>query len=418
MRFRKSTYFPIKVTKYWKNLVYDAIDERKDLGLCMPEDFDVSIGILQGNSSAAVASRYGSKNLFMINTFAILYNSDVVHMSKVEEDNMEKLINYSTVVSNCFHRFGIAGKPNEKDVLRCMRSKNPRKAFENMVSKKYTKSEIRDMKEKQELDGFSFEKAIDHLSKGASGALKIIDEIKPLVTKYHSTGKGILHDNVTARHETDHLAFVEGKMYKKIDCMYMNLVEAMNAIADEHSRVPVSVEIANDNQKMVDFHIDSVLLMEAGAHVFNFVPAGGWEKLKDNYIDVKKMIAFELMDKYIHTPDCNGLLSENAIKGMIRTETYKGAINDDTANYVLSKLSGPFKRFVYTVKNPKEVQWGEAERIREEYNAYIKNLGNKAQTAAEAVVKAYVEDHSRLNHAYSEAESFDEFIGTCMNDGS
>ena len=55
--------FPRKVTHVWRDAVDRALEERDELGVHVPEDFKVSVGLYQSDSTAAARGRVRGKNV-------------------------------------------------------------------------------------------------------------------------------------------------------------------------------------------------------------------------------------------------------------------------------------------------------------------------------------------------------------------
>jgi hypothetical protein len=218
------------------------------------------------------------------------------------------------------------------------------------------------------------------------------------------------------RCEVERLAILEAKINEellRINEEEKKLEEAFSITRREKEK---ERELARVKMKKINNFLYIEPINESSFLVFFFVPYNGWESLRNNPEGVKNRIIESFPANLVR-------YTERITEALLINAYSEGKINDKTCQYVWNSLY-----LYYGERNrSREGEEGEAEEyegvdvqfgknIMEEVLKYEMKVKENANRAAEAIVRAYTENPSRLNKAYKYATDYDEFLAYLVGD--
>ncbi len=297
-----------------------AIEERRDLGLSVPTNFNLNIGFHQtpGTFASAVSStnKNPSLNISLLN---IIRGFAFKTKKKALESDVKNLINYFDIARDFLGGFGESRVALFLD--------DPEKQFYRFEHEIHSSSSLQSLKRMMDKRGVPYANYKDYLFNNIESTqsllIKVIDSGSDFIKSYSYN---------VLRHELDHVDFYENVALH--DTFLRQGLEFGGALINAHSNTNPLTQ--SKYLKMLPDKLRSVSkvnsFMEARAYFFNFVPLGEWRSAD-----------FDSISSKIENHYCN-----NYIKKSFQGQLLSYAINaywivnkmdETTSNYLHQKIA-------------------------------------------------------------------------------
>lgn len=360
-----------------------ALEERKELGLSIPENFGVQIEFYTKNKAYAYVE--ANKNQIVLNSFIIALDS--LEGKKLEKARYAK--SYFDSVNNLFGNIG------SDSMLKFMNE--PEKMFSIT---EFLAGDFEEYKKKLENSGIDYEHSKKEIIRAGASVKNIINEILPDI----DYGFLKLYSN-HLRHELDHLSFIESPIYKKVENQLMTLKGALKFSEEiseviEESRFKWTLE--HEATQYLKQMAKESSAFETRALFFTLIPLGGLKKADFDS-------ATEEVINYFHQNYLiSGSLKHEIIKVLSKVESHEKKISQKTENYLIMNgepsnlLENPRleesdrKRAVHIIKN----------RLPE----WTRYFEKTAKIAAAAHGRTFKNNPGLMKEAEESASYFEEYI--------
>jgi len=366
-----------------------VIKERKELGLSIPQNYDVSITFYNSQKSKAEASACGSKSEMRINVLP----------SVKEFFNEHELADIIAIEKYFDITRDFLGNPHE-EVIFCL-LEHPiltLRYFEKSFGSEEALKAYKDFFKERGVEYDIYKKAA---IKNAKKVRTLIKELLPNI-KY----KFRRIDMFSLRHEMDHIDFFSYPMHIEFRNILQESSDLSRKIQD--GDVSASKECAQLNQKILKLMPEVETIVELRALFFSYVKPFGWSGADFEW--VKKTIYGSYVYDYIEN-----WLPEKILDKLVSVKWGSGEMDRQTSNYlfrvVTEQCDSPNQlRYIF---KPEEVNYKVANQILFSELPYWKmRFADNAQIAVEAVGNAYRDEPSRLKET-NKARTFNEFIEIC-----
>lgn len=360
------------------------LKERKDLGLSVPENFNVQARLY---SSSGVLAESISKNppSIVVNVAQNVYRN----LNKKNRKELSSVMEYFDITKDFF----MGGK--EETVLSTMEDpEGTLSIFEDLMSKEDFEKYKDIFREK----GTSYEEHKEMVIEKSGDTRKKLRRLWPkIISKFEDSDFSFL------RHELDHIDFFSSPVYRNHMEKGENIEYLEKNIVDRDS----FKKYAQTNFEFLDSMSKTLPLLESRALFFGGVPRGEWGNV--NFDEVKEDVIDYFSRNY------TGNISERIISKLIPYEWSEGRIDKNTAHYLLKKVeddAGNNNPLNYRV-DYNEVNKEAADRILyEDIPEYKKMFSDNMEKATDIIGDAYRDNPRRLREA-NKAENFDEYLEIC-----
>ena len=393
--------FPRSVTGAWRDAVQRGLEERHNLGVHVPDDFKVVIGLYQCDASAAALSMDRGRNVLVVNTIPALIgpHEPPGEMGK----DVGGVVEYFNMAREAIPSI------RESEIYEATGSGNPKEAFEAVYRRKHPGRRGMHVTGLREQLGVPIDRFLDYLAKNAGIVRGCAERLRNRVAE--DCGSSANAD--VMRHELDHLALYEGMLYAKERELRKRAWQLQKEFHFE-GKGDRGGELAAANMAMLEFVSGSRPLGETSAYVFSHVPEEGWNGFRDDPRDALKKALFSVFVGYINNFETEIGYPSTIADALISQKWAEGRMNRQTSNFIFQKTKGRIGRVSYRVTNPEEVYLDVAREIFfGELPAWQDRYMQNAERAADALGIAYAQDPSRLRRAYLEAGTFDNFLAVC-----
>lgn len=365
-----------------------AVEERKSLGLTVPEDFRVGIRYYNDTNTAACATMDNNMPYLGINVLSSVYKNykgkldkDISFLMNYFDNSRELFINTdeSIILDMMFHPVNVISE------------------LENSFRKK----EFENLKKRSEMHGRKYTSYKKEAIDSAHDARKLLRVLNPVIkdkfSKTRLSASGI-------RHELDHLDMFSSKICKRF---YDNIGLEKKADDKFKNDKKSSNEYAKIAKKTLKSRSEDYLLMEIKGLFFDNVPFNAWNRV--DYEDVKRKVYGRFEFNYIE-----GALVESIVESLIKMHSPDLKFTVDTANYIRMVMLGSSFLNLHADRYGAErtkINYTIANKIMyEEIPEWKKIFAKNAEEATDAVGCAFKQDHSRFNKANKNAETFNQYI--------
>lgn len=358
-----------------------ALRERGDMGLSVPQEFDVRLRFYEPGSkphSDANTRTVGSKPSVTISALpeSLNYlggeNRKAVKTVMSFFDLTRRFISFDTEFLPGPE--GIDGDNDEYVVILTMREPERTIRYLEDTAPEGRLAAYKDSLKKRRQDFDALKEKVIRTAKPAEESLARLAPV--LQDLFSSVGFG------STRHEMDHVDFSTSAIYE-----------------DLHQ----SLEGGVNPQTLAKFS-QAKTLSEVRALFFDHVPLNSWGEA--DMRSVEETVVAHYADEYINSPKYS-----EAVVGMV-LKADNTTIDDDTANYISGAIDRRSRngRFKF---DPAKVDYRVAGKIlHDQLPLWRIATRANAEIAAEAIGNAYRDDPRRLRAANG-ARSFQEFIEFC-----
>lgn len=367
-----------------------AKKERIELGLTVPQDFDVYVYFSSpDNYDAAAWPCYNERPLIGV----YLLNNVLPHFGKSESEALKEVQKYYNVVYSLF------GNVDEKKIYTLFdKGREEIEAWEHRFQGKNT---FRIFKNRyQQEHGRSYDDDKQYLIESAPS---VQETFLPLLSSMVTLSSRMSAAKI--RHELDHLDFFHSKLWER----YTNQESLLATLAKLYKDDPQTVKESYANINGTFLRSQSYLrpLLEGRAMFFEFIEPEAWYCA--DFFAAGQYVKKRLHG-YIHS-----VFPQYILKHLIISAEIERPVSDDTKQYMYHQLytkkkcrRARFHTFEEKNVDKKLVQQILGKRMRQWKQIFL----DTTQSTVPALQTAYDQDASRFLIA-NEARNYTEFLHRC-----
>ena len=368
----------------------DALREREQLGLSVPQRPKINVMFYQGRNRLAFANDQGGERTMGVNT-AVLWQP---LLSERERSDLESVMRYFDVARELIR------EPSEETILLLMN--DPESILGSMESSMSVGALDR-RKNYLSMRGTTYEQYREILVRDAH---QVRDTLAHLLPRFEQLAPDVNLSFI--RHELDHIDFYSAPFSIHHNSRYERAVKA-GVVFRERGDDASRHEYARARMEFLGSKALSRPLLEARAMFFDLIKPGMWDRV--DYDVVGSNVLWRFLKNYVEDS-----LVEDLVDTLTLCALNRGRMSAQTAQYVQQTTS--YQRLDEGAVNryniwPPEVDFSEANRILYCEIPYWKaKMADMAGEATEVFAAAYRDDPSRLKRAMV-ARTPEEYIALC-----
>lgn len=364
-----------------------TIQERKQLGLSLPQDYYIGISYYGAGNMSAGALFTDAGSIICINTLMLI--QDQIEAGE-DINKLNEILCYFDTARN------ILGEENW--ILPAIQ--NPEETINKFEQEFPSKEDLLGYKEGFNIKGSGYEDYKRFTIEHAESVKKLLEELMPKIKK------GFKKTETHLRHEIDHVDFFNSLIYQDF-CFKIAQAEEQYDLYMQQGDVLISPEYGKASIAVLKSMAEIEPLLETKALFFSYVGLNEWDNV--NYEEVKKKVHEKFLKCYLE-------------------QVYPGEIRDNliSQKWASGEMNLATSISLATRNNEIEITNTEAQIIKQEKVNYKlineilykeipgwkMKFAENAGIAVEAIGQAYKEDPSRLKEA-NQAKNFQQYIELC-----
>ncbi len=389
------------LTSALEQQVETALQERRDLGLTVPGEFEISLGLYNNGSAAHISLEDNSLSVYALSTvlgdIPPEYNNLVNGVS--EYFNKVRLIFEERYTADNF--LEILDDPNGE-----------LERYEASLHPDYLEAKKRGINSNRH----DYDSLKAWIIQNAEVAQEMVNELMPILNTRFAE---CLDDLNVLRHEIDHIDIMRSKLGRKNN----ELSREKNDLAEEYQRLAIErkpgtktiIQLKEKNKEIYENYPDLLILSEVRAHFFNYIQKGEWDGV--DYNQVAAEVRGTVIRRYVR-----GVIPIQSIGYLLNSPEYAiicDMEDSDTVNAIIRRVhfeSEDPSASLYNYDPSKVNAEMESQILDVEFPALRRRLVQRTIEAVDAIACAYEQDRSRFAKADREAETFDQYVAICRGE--
>jgi hypothetical protein len=365
-----------------------VLEERRELGLGVPETYNVRITYYNNRSALAQAGLREEGPEISLNLLPSLFDF-------LTSENQEK----AGEVMRYFDDFRTIFPMSDEELIINI-TENPSDFFDRVEKGIFfTPDHLSYLKKHLAETGKTYEEYKKGIISKGKSVLAYLSGLIPILTANFER-----IDSSSLRHEMDHAVFYASAIYTNYIAMKKRVSELQTKL-HVNQDASVAMELAEAQKQLRPLYVEANILLESRANFFNHIPYG--EMNKSSASKVVEVVSS--LENYIYGP-----LLIPVLDSLMSVAWSEGRMDRQTSNYIFRYVCHLARedstRYAIDIS---QVNFTNALFVLNELSVWIDRMEKYTNTAVKTMTKAFASGRADVLYKAQSANSFEEYISLC-----